>query len=121
MPKENRPTLVFVIVALMAVVAAFLSELDIHPWRLVGYACALIFEFWAIANNRKGDTISEGFWELSARPFVPWSCGALFLYFTMNGTITDVREIAALAGLQMHFFWQADTVYREISAKEDRL
>jgi hypothetical protein len=114
MPKENRPTLAFVFLVLMGLLWCFISDVGIPTERLIGYGVCLAFEVWAIANKRKGDTISEGFWELSARPLVPFVCGVLFTYYVMNGTITNPVEIGGLMGLAGHFFWQADQVYRSI-------
>lgn len=116
MGKQNRPTLAFVFALLMGLLWLFIANVGIPTERLIGYSVCLAFEVWAIANKRTGDTISEAFWELSSRPLVPWVCGVLTAYYVTNGTITHVAEIGGLVGLQAHFFWQADAVYRVASA-----
>lgn len=113
--KENRPTLGFVFLLLMGLLWAFISDLGIPPPRLAFYGIVLLVEVWALANKRKGDTISEAFWELSSRPLVPWVCGLMTSYFVMKGTIAHVAEVSALIGIQAHFFWQADRVYKEVA------
>jgi hypothetical protein len=117
--KENRPTLAFVFLLLVGLLGVFVADIGIPTVRLVGYGVALAVETWAVANKRKGDTISEAFWELSSRPLVPWMCGLLTAYFVMRGTLTHIIEIGALVGLQAHFFWQSAAVYRRLQAERD--
>lgn len=119
MGKENRPTLAFVFVLLIGLLWLFIAQVGIPTERLIAYGVCLAFEVWAIANKRKGDTISEAFWELAQRPLVPWVCGVLTAYYVTNGTISHIVEIAGLVGLQAHFFWQADKVYRDAAAPRE--
>lgn len=116
--KENGPTLGFVFLMLVGLGGVFVADLGIPTGRLVFYGILMLVEMWAIANNRKGDTISEAFWELSSRPLVPWVCGLLTAYFVMHGTITHIAEVGALLALQGHFFWQSDSVYERLRQAE---
>lgn len=117
---EDKATLLFIGLAMVFVLGLFVSELSIPLERLLGYSVALAFEAWAILNKRRRDTISEGFWKLANRPLVPWICGFLTTYYFMNGAITHVVEQCALIGIQAHFFWQANHVYREYREREGR-
>lgn len=116
--KENRPTIGFVFLMLLGLGGVFVADIGIPPGRLAFYAILLLVEMWSLANNRKGDTISEAFWELSSRPLVPWVCGLLTSYFVMRGTITHIAEVGALLALQGHFFWQSDSVYARLREAE---
>lgn len=116
--KENRPTISFVFLMLIGLGAVFVADIGIPLERLAFYAILLLVEMWSILNDRKGDTISEAFWELSSRPLVPWVCGVLTTYFVMHGTITHIAEVGALLALQGHFFWQSDSVYERLRQAE---
>jgi hypothetical protein len=118
MPKENKATLAFIFCILLALFYLFISSFGVPTERIIAYMLVLAFEVWTIANKRKGDTISEGFWEFSSRPLVPFASGFLYAWYTATGVLTTL-EIAALAGLFGHFYWQADKVYRDASKKED--
>lgn len=41
----------------------------------------LVYEGFALFNNKSGDTISEIFWYLSRRPLVPFAFGFLCGHF----------------------------------------
>jgi hypothetical protein len=57
----------------------------------------LLYEGWTLANERRGDTLSESVWRhISRRPLVPFALGALVA----------------------HFVWQSQEVYDEELRKE---
>lgn len=84
----------------------------------VGIACVLIYEGWTLINSYEEDTLSEGFWRLSARPLVPWCFGGLSLWLLASQTLTNPYLIAAWFMLQGHFFWQAQQEFEKIQERE---
>ena len=44
---------------------------------LGGVVALFAYEFWAAANAKRGDTISEIVWRASARPILPFAFGVL--------------------------------------------
>lgn len=51
-------------------------------WVLWGGIAALcVYEAYALATTRKGDTISEIVWRLSTRPLFPFAFGVLCGHF----------------------------------------
>ena len=60
-------------------------------WMLLGGALA--YEAWALANKRRGDTISEMVWTATARrPLVPFALGMVAGHFFWQRVPDDSED-----------------------------
>lgn len=48
---------------------------------VAGVVLLFVYEFWAAASAKRGDTISEIVWRASSRPILPFAFGVLMGHF----------------------------------------
>lgn len=92
----------------IAAMVTWLIYANFGLWLSIALCPVFIYEAWAVANDRDGDTISERGWRLIAR--IPFLAG--MLGFVLARLVSPEHDqIVILACVFAHLVWQSSAIY----------